>query len=156
AHLVDAARDDISHHSQRERQILVHEVARARRRRLLAQYRPELMQEQHVRTQGLRCGPLSSGTHDVPAWFVVAHEKTGRFAQALALGLIFYARRNADAAPLGHIDEISRWQRDERRQPRTLGAERILEHLDENLCAFAHERLDVFGARPLDSLVLLA
>ena len=35
---------------------------------------------------------------------------------------------NADAMSERHMDEVARWDRDERSQSRTLGAERILEH----------------------------
>ena len=46
-----------------------------------------------------------------------------------------------------HVDEVARRNRDERREARALGAERILEHLHQDVVALADELADVVGAR---------
>ncbi len=70
AHLVHAARHYVAHHAHRQRQILVHEIAGPRGRRLLAQHRPELLQEHHVGSQCIGRRAFCSSTHDVAAGFI--------------------------------------------------------------------------------------
>ena len=68
-------------------------------------------------------------------------------AQPLPLVLVLDAGRHTDAVAERHEDQVARRDRDESGEPRALGAERILEHLDEDVGALAHQLADAVGAR---------
>jgi hypothetical protein len=72
-------------------------------------------------------------------------------AQALALGFILDARRHPHSPPLGHEHQVSGGQSNVGGQPRTLGAQRILDDLDQNLIAFGDQRANIVGVRRLDA-----
>jgi len=72
-----------------------------------------------------------------------------RSAQALALALIFDARRNADAMPFRMYTRYRDGQSDIRGQTSALGPQRIFHDLDQYLVAFGnHERM--FRCRRLE------
>ena len=146
ADFIDTAGNHIAQYAYRERQVLVYEFSRPRRRRLFAQHGPELLQEQHVGAQRVGTRTLRRGAHDVATGLIGLQEQARGFAQALPFGLIFDARGNADAASLGHVDEIPRRNGDERGEPRALGPQRILEHLHQDFATLGHQFLDVLGA----------
>ncbi len=154
--MLDAARDHVTHHTHRQWQILVHQVAWPGGRGFLAEHGPQFLQEHHVGAQRVRCRALSSSTHDVTAGFIGSHEQTRGLAQALPLSLIFDARRDSDAAALGHVDQVPRRNRDERRQARALGAERILQHLDQYFATFADQSLNIRRAALVDRQIRAA
>ena len=109
---------------------------------------PQLAQEQHVGAQRLGRRALGRGAHDVATRLARAcSEHCMQLAQPCALGFVLDARRDADAVPVRHVDEVARRDRDERREPRALGAERILQHLHQDVAALADELADVLGAR---------
>ena len=113
--------------------------------RLLRQHLPELAQEQHVGPQRLAGRSLRRGAHDVAAGLARSDERLHELAQPGPLLLGLDARGNAHAVPERHVDQVARWDRDERGQAGTLGPERILEYLNEDVPAFVDEFADVFG-----------
>ena len=58
-------------------------------------------------------------------------------AEALALVVVVDAARDADVAGLRHVDDVAAGNRDEGRDARALGPERLLGDLDEDLLAAA-------------------
>ena len=63
-------------------------------------------------------------------------------AQALALGLVLDALRDADVRVLRQVDEQPAGEADLRRQPRALGADRVLDHLHQQRLALVQDLLD--------------
>ena len=64
-------------------------------------------------------------------------------AQARALFARFDLAGDADVVDRRHEDQEAARHRDVRRQPRALGAERLLDHLDEDLLAFLQQVFDL-------------
>jgi hypothetical protein len=114
------------------------------------------LQEQHVGAQRLGGGALGRGANDVAALLIAAvREQVGdELAQALPLGFVVDARRHADAVTLGQVHEKARRDRDVRREARTFGPERILQHLDEDLAALGDQLVDVLGARAFEAVLV--
>ncbi len=90
---------------------------------------------------------LRGGAHDVTTGFAVDDEGLYGLAQALPLGLVLDAGRHADALSEGHENQVTGRDSYEGREPRALGAERILEHLHQDVRTLAHQLADVVGAR---------
>src|SRR6202008_514035 len=88
--------------------------------------------------QAARFAAFAHRAHDVAAVRTIGRGAHDRFAQARAFAVVLDARRDADALALRQVDEIARGNADEGREPRALGAERILQHLHEDLVALAH------------------
>ena len=72
------------------------------------------------------------------------------FAQDLALGLVLDALRYADVRVLRQVDQQPSGKADLRRQPRALGADRVLDHLHQQRLALVQDALD----RPVFMAVL--
>ena len=125
----------------------MHQVAGGCGDRLLFHMGPQALQVEHVGMQRFQRRTHCRSAHDVTAAFAMFARQGGdEFAQARALGFFFDARRHADLGAAWHVDQEARRQRDVRGQPRALGAERVLDHLHEQVIALAHQRADVgFG-----------
>ena len=72
----------------------------------------------------------------------VGQQRLQLVAQALALGLVLDPLRDADVRILRQVDEQPAGEAHLRRQPRALGADRILDHLHEQRLAFVQDLLD--------------
>ena len=142
-HALDAAREFITQHAPRQRQILVHELARRRAETPLAHLRPQAFEIIEVRGEQRGVHALGGGAHDVAAGMPLRDQRLHRSAQPQPLGLVLDAGGYADAAAARHEDEIARRQRDEGRQPSAFRAHRILDHLHEQVVAGVHEPPDV-------------
>jgi hypothetical protein len=73
------------------------------------------------------------------------HQTGNSFAQGLTLGFDLNALRNPDVFFLRQIDQHAAGNGNLRRQPRTLGADRVLDDLDDDALAFRQHFFD----RPL-------
>jgi hypothetical protein len=150
-HLVDIRPQQIAQHAQMQRQIGVHQVAGLGAQALLTNEVPKLAQVHHIGAHGLRRRIFRGGAHDESR--VLSGEHTGlhRGAQALALAFILDPGRDAHSMAFRHVHQVTRRQRDVRGEPRTLGPQRILHDLDQDLVAFRDQRANVVGARRLDT-----
>ncbi len=149
-HPVDIRPQQVAQDAQMQRQIRMHQAAGLRPQALLMHDPPQLAQIHHVGLHGLRRRIFRGRAHDVPRILSRLDAGLNRSAQALALALIFDARRNADAMPFRHVHEVSGRQSDIRGQTSALGPQRIFHDLDQYLVAFGNQRADVFGARRLE------
>ena len=149
-HASHAGSELVAQYARGQRQIFVHEAAGRRRHRLLAHMRPQPVQIDHVGVQRLERRAQRGGAHDVAAPpAALQREPRDQLAQPRALRLVLDARRHADLGAARHVDEEARGQRDVRRQPRALGAQRILHDLHQEIVALAHQRADVrLGVEP--------
>ena len=121
-HPLDIGPQQIAQDPQMQRQVGMHQLSRAGAQSFLAHELPEPAQVDHVGAQRLVRRVLGRGAHDVARGLVGLEAGLHRAAQPLALGLVLDARRHADPAALGHVDQIPRRQRDVGREPRALGA----------------------------------
>ena len=119
------------------------QLARARAQRLVAHVRPQAFEVGEVRGELLRGCALGGGAHDVAARMPLAHDRAERVAQARALGFRLDARRDAEPLAARHEHQETRRQRDEGREPRALAADRVLQHLHDDVVAGIDEPADV-------------
>src|SRR4029453_5809433 len=76
--------------------------------------------------------------------------------QAVPLALVLDAARDADVTGLRHVDHVAPGNRDEGRDPRALGAQRLLGDLHQDFLVPAQHLLDGAGGLALGLLALLA
>ena len=101
---------------------------------------PEPDQVLEISFQRVASSTLRDGPHDGAALETVLNQQfLDEQTQTLTLSVLVDARRNADARASWQQDQVTRRQRYERRQPRTLVAERILDDLDQQAVPFPHE-----------------
>jgi hypothetical protein len=155
-HPIHIRPQQIAQHAQMQRQVGVHQIARLRAQSLVPHELPQLAQVLHVGQQGFGTRVLGGGAHDVARILVGLDAGQHRAAQSVALGLILDAGGHAHALALRHVHEIARRQRDVGGEPSTLGPQRILDHLHQNLVALRHQRANVVGARRFDAGVRMA
>jgi len=147
--LLDLLTEQVAKHAQWQRQILMDDLLRAGAIGTLAHHFPESFQKHHVGAQRLDLRTLGHGTHDPAA--TIAGEFFHCLTQALPFVLIFDSRRHADTPALRHVHEESRRQCHIGRQPGTLGAERIFQHLNEDRVAFVDKITDAVKSLRLDA-----
>jgi hypothetical protein len=104
---------------------------------------PHPLQELHVGAQRPSLRALGGGAHDVAPGVPLADDRAEGVAQARALGLRFDPRRDAEALAARHVDQQPRRQRDEGREARALAADRVLQHLDDDVVAGVDQATDV-------------
>ena len=140
-HAGDAAGQLIAQDAQRQRQILMHQraggqpaVARRARAARACAGTPYPRAGSRARTR------LRRGAQDVAAVGLGAAQLRDRRLQALALRLVLDPRRHADALAPRQVHEEARGQRDVGRQARSLGADRVLDHLHQDVIARVSSR----------------
>ncbi len=157
AHSRDRGARRVAQQAQRQRQILVHELAGLGVLGFLLDRFPELLQERHVGVQLLLRGTLGRRPHDVAAGRGLRGDQPlERRAQPLALGFGLDPRRHADAAAVRGHHEMPRRDRDVGGEARALRAERLLQYLHEQLLAVVHELADVRFAVVVRRIVFAA
>ena len=140
----------VAQHPLREVQILVDQRRRRNRARFLGQVAPQLGQVLDVVLHFALAGGLRHRADDEAAGEPFRQQLLQLLAQHLALGLVLDALRDADMRVLRQVDQQPSGQADLRRQPRALGADRILDHLDQQRLALVQDALD----RPVFMAVL--
>src|SRR6185437_5686182 len=146
-HTDHAARQLIPQDAQRQRQVLVHQRAGGGLDRAAAHVTPELAQVLQVFPQTLDRYALRGRAQDVTTLRLGTAQLRDRFLQPLALRLILDPRRYADAITPGQVYEKARGQCDVGREPRSLGADGILDDLHQNIVAGAEEPAHVLDRR---------
>ena len=141
AHFFHVAPHQIAQRAQRQRQIFVNAVAFARRGDAFLQRLPQLGEIRDVFRQRLARLPFGIRAHDV-AGVALRRQRLQHFLQARAFRLVLDAHGNADHFHVRQQHEIARRHGQIRRQPRALAADRILDDLDDDVLAFAHEFAD--------------
>jgi len=101
---------------------------------------PQAREELDVRGEVLFALALGDRAHDEAARGRA--QTLDDVAKTLALLLVVDAPGHADVAGLRHVDDGAAGNRHERRDARSLGAERLLGHLDENFLAAVEHLLD--------------
>src|SRR5439155_697002 len=89
---------------------------------------------------------LRDGADDEAARLVRRQQLLQLVAQQLPPGLVLDTLRDADVRVLRQVHEQAPGDRDLRREPRALGADRILDHLDEQRLPLGQDLLDRLGA----------
>jgi len=87
-------------------------------------------------------GVLGHRADDVAAAFFGRQQVADPLAQGFAAGFVTDALGDADVLVLGQVDEHAAGDGDLRGQPRALGADGILEYLDDEVLAFGEDALD--------------
>jgi hypothetical protein len=85
-------------------------------------------------------GRLGHRADDEAAGLVRRQQVLQLLAQVDALGLVLDALRDADVRLLRQVDQQPAGDADLRRQPRALGADRVLDHLHQQVLALAQQR----------------
>ena len=104
---------------------------------------PEAAEILDVFADGFRGGALRRGAHDVTTGDLLRHRLGHELLEPRALHFVFDARRNSDALAARHVHHEPRRQSDESREPRTLGAHGILDHLHQDVVALVDQAPDV-------------
>jgi hypothetical protein len=91
----------------------------------------------------LLLGALRGGADDHAA--IADVDRLDQLAQPLAL-LVRQPLRDADAAALGHVDEIAPGDRELHREPRALRLQRVLDDLDDDLLTGLDQLVDAAAA----------
>ncbi len=151
--LVDFGREEIAHHAKREVGFLVESGRRRGLRVTCLDLTPQPREELDVGGE-LRL-PLTLGVRSQDEAPGRQRERAQSGPQPIALLLVTDATRDADVLGLRHEHEISAGQRDERGDPRALGAERLLRDLHEHVLAARQHLLDGPGRFPSWRLALL-
>src|SRR5882762_6778011 len=150
-HTIDNRAHQVPQDPEVKGQVGMYQVARLGAQTLVPDELPQLAQILHVGEQCFGGRVFRGRTHDIPRIFLGFDADLDGRAQPLAFGLGFDARRYANSAALGHVDEIARRQGDVGREPRALRSQRILDDLDENLIALGDQGADVLAARGFDA-----
>ncbi len=87
-------------------------------------------------------GGFGHGADDEAAGFVSRQRLLQPFPQLGALDLVLDALRDADVRLLRQVDEKAPGDADLGRKPRSLGADRILDHLHQDVLTFREQPLD--------------
>ncbi len=106
-HAFDVRPQQVAQDPQVQGQIGVHQLPRLGAQPLLAHELPQLAQIHHIGPQRVALRVLRRRAHDVSGAFIGLQSGQHRAAQTLALRLILDSRRHADAAPLGHVDQVA-------------------------------------------------
>ena len=139
---------EIAQHALAERKLLIENGRRRADARLVADVGANLAQVGDVGGEFLVAGILGHGADDEAAGFVGRHQAGDLFAQRLALGLGLDALRDADMFFLRQVDQHAAGNGNLRRQPGALGADRVLDDLDDDALAFRKNAFDrPFGRR---------
>ena len=140
--------DEIAQHALAERKFLIEHGRRCANARLVADVGPDLAQVGDVGGEFLVAGILGHGADDEAARLVGRHQAGDLFAQRLALGLGLDALRDADMFFLRQIDQHAAGDGNLRGQAGALGADRILDDLDDDALALRKDAFDrPFGRR---------
>ena len=123
-------------------QVLVEERRRRHGERALRQVAPELGQVLDVVLHLALAGGLRHRADDEAAGQALGQEQLELLAQDLALDLVLDPLRDADVRILRQVDEQPPGEAHLRREARALGADRILDHLDQQRLALVQDPLD--------------
>src|SRR6266850_1449344 len=139
--------DHVAQHALRERQVLVEQLRRGRALRTVADRRPEVAQVAQVRAQLVLARGFGQRAQDEAALLLRRQQLLQAVAQLRAAALVLDPLRDADvririARQSGQVDQQAAGQRDLRRKPRALGADRVLYHLDEHRLALGQDLFD--------------
>ena len=148
AHPLHLGRHQVAQRTHGQRQIVVDQTDLGRRRTALADPAPELGQKGHIAKQRLLGHAVSRGARDEAALALVRIDVALQdVAQTAPLVLVLDLLRDPGARQGRHADQITRGHRDVGRQPRTLGAQRILHDLHHEPIALVHQLVDLIAAR---------
>ena len=133
---------EVAQYPLRQIQVLVQQAGRRFAACGLADHAPGLAQVIDVRLQiGVR-GVLGHGAHDVAAFFVGGQHALHAAAQQFTLGFVLDPLRDADMRVLRQVDQHAAGNRNLGRQPRALGADRVLDDLDRDGLAVVQHLFD--------------
>ena len=132
----------VAQHALREVEVLVEQRRRRRLVRALGQVAPQLGQVLDVGLHLALGRGLGHRADDEAAGEPLGQQVLQPLAQRLALRLVADALRDADVRVLRQVDEEPPGEAHLRGQPRALGADRVLDHLDEQRLALVQDALD--------------
>src|SRR5574343_556246 len=141
-HLLGVVAHHVAQHAYRQRQVFVQQALRRQVLRLVTDIGPQLGQVADVGRQLVVGSGFGAGADDVAARRAVRQLLFQPRLQAEAVGLVLDFLRDADVFFLRQVHQETAGQADLRRQPRTLGADRVLDHLHQHGLAFKQHLLD--------------
>src|SRR5205823_6407710 len=141
-HAAHAAAELIAQHPQAQRQVLVYHRAGRHLAGTRAHVIPQLGEIGHDLAPGLGSGPLRCRAHDVTAARAGGQQLRQHRLQSRAFGLVLDARRHPDRLTARQVHQIARRQGNEGGEPRTLGADGVLDHLHQDVVAAVHQPPD--------------
>ena len=133
---------EVAQHALGQRQVVVQQRRRLGALRALGDFGPEPAQVGDVGGQFLVRGRRRHGADDEAAGRIGRNQCLDAAAQGLALGLVLDALRDADVLFLRQKHQQPAGDGNLRGQPRALGADRVLEHLHDDVLALAENALD--------------
>jgi hypothetical protein len=134
--------DEIAQDALAKRQLLVKHGRRTGCPCLVADIGPGLAQVGDVGGEFVVAGILGHGADNEAPRFLHRHQPGDFFAQDFTLGLGLDALRNPDMFLLRQIDQHAAGDGNLRRQPGALGADRVLDDLDDDALPFVQDFLD--------------
>ncbi len=138
-------RGHVAQHALREGQVLIQQIGGGHLARTLVQVAPELGEVLDVVAHLAIARGLGHRADDEAAGRAFGQELRELLAQDLALRLVLDALRDPDVRILRQEHEQASREAHLRRQARTLGADRVLDHLHEKRLAFVQDLLDGAG-----------
>ena len=132
----------VAQHALREVQVLVEQRRRRHLARAGVEVAPELGQVVDVVLHLALGGGLGHRADDEAAGQPLGQQLLQLVAQHLALGLVLDPLRDADVRILRQVHEQPPGEAHLRRQPRALGADRVLDHLHQQRLALVQDLLD--------------
>ena len=140
AHALHLGSHQVPQRPQGERQIVMHQPNVGRLMTALLDAAPKLGKEVHVLDQRILVDALGSGPRDEAAFpRALLHEPVQHVPQTLALGLVLDLLGNTRVIECGHEDQVPGGDGDVGREPRSLGAQRVLHHLHDQGVPLPHD-----------------
>ena len=132
----------VAQHALREAQVLVEQRRRRHVARAGVEVAPQLGQVLDVALHLALGGGLRHRADDEAAGVAFGQQQLQLLAEDLALGLVADPLRDADVRVLRQVDEKPSGEADLRGKAGALGADRVLDHLDEQRLALVQDLLD--------------
>ena len=146
-HLFHVLADEVAHRAQRQAEVFVQDAARGRFAAAAFDHVPDARQVGDVLGQRLDRLALGIGADDVPMSAVQAGQFGDGLLQAMTLGFVLDPCGHADHLGLRQQHQVARGDADLRGQPRALAADRVFDHLHDDVLPVAQQVHDRRGRR---------